>query len=227
MSSSQNPEVECPSCGIRNVWFADVCSSCGSSLAGASLENSGSPEGIEAEGLQRDIEKPCPDCGMGNTVSSQFCASCGTSLSGIIPASAGTGENIGVENVLHNAEKRCPNCSMVNFSSGQFCSFCGASLGTPDVGSPSIPENPEGSPRPSNYLPQAILSTICCCLIPGIVAIVFAAQVNGKWDSGDQDGAEKAAAQAKLWVWIAFGLGIASWVLYIILMNLIPALYAL
>ena len=110
---------------------------------------------------------------------------------------------------------------MVNFSPGQFCSFCGASLGTPEVGNPSTPENPVDSPRPSNYLPQAILSTICCCLPVGIVAIVFAAQVNGKFDSGDRDGAEKAAATAKLWIWIAFGLGIASWVINFILFNML------
>jgi len=35
-----------------------------------------------------------------------------------------------------------------------------------------------------NYLVQAILCTICCCLPFGIVAIVYAAQVNGKVAGG-------------------------------------------
>ena len=40
-----------------------------------------------------------------------------------------------------------------------------------------IPNAPISVP---NYLVQAILTTIFCCLPFGIVAIVFAAQVNGK-----------------------------------------------
>ena len=39
--------------------------------------------------------------------------------------------------------------------------------------------------------------------------------------------AEKAAAKAKLWIWIAFGLGIACWALWFIFLYVIPALYAL
>ena len=35
-----------------------------------------------------------------------------------------------------------------------------------------------------NYLVQAILVTLCCCLPFGIVAIVYAAQVNSKLDRG-------------------------------------------
>lgn len=62
---------------------------------------------------------------------------------------------------------------------------------------------------PPNYLVFAILTTIFCCQILGIVSIVFAAQVNSKWASGDFDGALNASKNAKLWAWIAFGSGIA------------------
>jgi hypothetical protein len=62
---------------------------------------------------------------------------------------------------------------------------------------------------PPNYLVFAILVTIFCCQIPGIVSIVFAAQVNSKWSSGDYDGALNASRNAKLWAWVGFGTGLA------------------
>lgn len=69
-----------------------------------------------------------------------------------------------------------------------------------------------GGPRPNipNHLVQAILSTLCCCLPFGIVAIVFAAQVNGKLDAGDYAGAQKASDQANLWGNISIGLGVVG-----------------
>lgn len=61
---------------------------------------------------------------------------------------------------------------------------------------------------PPNYLVFAILTTIFCCQIFGIVSIVFAAQVNSRWNSGDIQGALDASKNAKLWSWIAFGSGL-------------------
>ncbi len=61
-----------------------------------------------------------------------------------------------------------------------------------------------------NYLVQAILCTLCCCIPFGIVAIVFAAQVNGRLAEGDYAGAVQASNQAKLWCWIGFGLGLVG-----------------
>ncbi|MGE0018028.1 MAG: CD225/dispanin family protein [Draconibacterium sp.] len=61
---------------------------------------------------------------------------------------------------------------------------------------------------PPNYLVFAILTTIFCCQILGIVSIVFAAQVNSRWNSGDIAGANDASRNAKLWAWIAFGSGL-------------------
>lgn len=68
----------------------------------------------------------------------------------------------------------------------------------------------QGGPRPNipNHLTKAIITTICCCLPFGIVAIVFAAQVNGKLDAGDYAGAQKASDQANMWGNISIGLGI-------------------
>jgi hypothetical protein len=72
-----------------------------------------------------------------------------------------------------------------------------------------------------NYLVWAILITIAslclCCIvgtIPGIVAIVFATQVNSKLSAGDRAGAEQASKNAKL-CWITTGLCILGLLLSI------------
>ncbi len=70
---------------------------------------------------------------------------------------------------------------------------------------------------PSNYLVFAILTTIFCCQILGIVSIVFAAQVNSRWNSGDFQGALDASRNAKLWAWIAFGSGFVVVIIFAIL----------
>ncbi|GAB1450767.1 hypothetical protein MASR2M47_08230 [Draconibacterium sp.] len=66
-----------------------------------------------------------------------------------------------------------------------------------------LPQTP-----PPNYLVFAILTTLFCCQILGIVSIVFAAQVNSRWNSGDIQGALDASKNAKLWAWIALGSGV-------------------
>ena len=62
---------------------------------------------------------------------------------------------------------------------------------------------------PPNYLVFAILVTIFCCQVFGIVSIVFAATVNSKWSAGDFEGALNASKNAKLWAWVSFATGIA------------------
>jgi hypothetical protein len=52
-------------------------------------------------------------------------------------------------------------------------------------------------PKPDSYLVWAILSTLFCCLPLGIVSIVFAAQVDGKYTAGDYAGAAESSRKAK------------------------------
>lgn len=66
-------------------------------------------------------------------------------------------------------------------------------------------EQPQNVP---NYLVQAILVTIFCCLPFGIVGIVFAAQVNGKLSAGDYQGAVQASQNAKKWTMLGFWIGL-------------------
>jgi len=52
------------------------------------------------------------------------------------------------------------------------------------------------------------------------VAIIFAAQVNGKVASGDIQGAMDASKKAKLFSFLAIGLGLVGGLIYVILMVL-------
>lgn len=76
-----------------------------------------------------------------------------------------------------------------------------------------------GGTPPSNNLVLAIISLLCCWPI-GIPAVVFAAQVNGKWATGDHAGAMESAAKAKKFAIIALALGIIGTILYVILMMM-------
>ena len=75
---------------------------------------------------------------------------------------------------------------------------------------------PPAGPPPSNNLVMAILGLLCCWPL-GIPAVVFAAQVNGKWNAGDQAGAVESAAKAKKFATIALVLGVIGTLIYIAL----------
>lgn len=82
------------------------------------------------------------------------------------------------------------------------------------------PPPPGGAPASvPNYLIPAILSLFCCWPL-SIVAIIFAAQVNGKVASGDIQGAMDASKKAKLFSFLAIGLGLAAGLIYLLLMVL-------
>lgn len=78
---------------------------------------------------------------------------------------------------------------------------------------PAVPESRE--PMPPTYMVWAVISTICCCLPLGVVAIVFAAQVSTKYYARDFAGARKASERAELWIIIAIVLGVVSNILYV------------
>jgi hypothetical protein len=75
--------------------------------------------------------------------------------------------------------------------------------------------------RPKNWLVEAILVTLFCCIPFGVVGIVFAAQVNSKYDAGEFDAALKASKDAAKWTKIAFFVGISVWVLYLLFIFLL------
>ncbi len=82
-----------------------------------------------------------------------------------------------------------------------------------------VEQQPQQAPQvpPPNYLVWAILTTILCCLPFGIVSIVYAAQVNSKWTAGDYEGAQLSSKNAKIWAWVAFGVGLAAVLIWFVL----------
>ncbi len=67
-----------------------------------------------------------------------------------------------------------------------------------------------------NYLAQAILVTLFCCMPLGIPAIIYASQVNSKAQAGDIEGAKDSSRKARVWSWWSFGVVVASFVLHLL-----------
>lgn len=76
-----------------------------------------------------------------------------------------------------------------------------------------------------NYLIPAIIS-LFCCLPLGVVGVIFAAQVNGKVAAGDIPGAMDAAKKAKLFSYIAIGLGLVGIICYVLMIVVFGGLAA-
>jgi hypothetical protein len=72
-----------------------------------------------------------------------------------------------------------------------------------------------GGPKPDNYLVWAILTTLFCCLPFGIVSIVFAAQVDSKYNAGDYGGAVDASNKARTWAIASAVVGVVAIVIYV------------
>ena len=68
---------------------------------------------------------------------------------------------------------------------------------------------------PDNYLAWSVIVTILCCLIPGIIAIIFSASVSSKYYRGDLEGARRASRNAQIWCIISIVSGIIWATLYI------------
>jgi len=72
----------------------------------------------------------------------------------------------------------------------------------------------------------AIISIFCCWPL-AIPAIIFAVQVNNKVQAGDIAGAQDSSKKAKMFSFIAIGLGLLGVLCYVIMMILGVGLSAL
>lgn len=105
----------------------------------------------------------------------------------------------------------CTQCGTNNSEDMKFCAKCGAPLqASPVARVQNVP----------NYLVQAVLVALFCCLPFGIVAIVYAGQVNGKIQANDYNGAVDSSRKAKTWCWVSFGVGLGCIILYIVFVGL-------
>ena len=82
---------------------------------------------------------------------------------------------------------------------------------------PSQPQNPYGASmtpqkpmmqKPKNYMGEAIFLLLCCCGFFAIPAIVYAAQVDAKYNAGDDSGAMQSSDNAKNWCLIGLCIGL-------------------
>ncbi len=73
-----------------------------------------------------------------------------------------------------------------------------------------------GSATVPNYLVPAIISIFCCWPL-AIPAIIFAVQVNNKVTAGDIAGAQDASKKAKMFSFIAIGLGLVGIICYVLI----------
>jgi hypothetical protein len=76
-----------------------------------------------------------------------------------------------------------------------------------------------GSATVPNYLVPAIISIFCCWPL-AIPAIIFATQVNSKLAAGDTAGAAESSKKAKMFSFIAIGLGVLGILIYVIMLVL-------
>lgn len=83
-----------------------------------------------------------------------------------------------------------------------------------------------GTATVPNYLVPAIISIFCCWPL-AIPAIIFATQVNNKVQAGDIAGAQDASKKAKMFSFIAIGIGLLGILCYVIMMILGVGLSAL
>ena len=101
----------------------------------------------------------------------------------------------------------CKNCGTELPQGANVCPGCGTAVPV------NIP----------NHLVGAILVTVFCCQVFGIISIVYAASVNGKIAAGNYAGAQAAADKAKAWLWWGFGIGLTINII-VCIMNLLPIL---
>ncbi len=140
----------------------------------------------------------CSSCGTENKDSSKFCWKCGTHFGDNLPQEAKT-ESVSLL-------KKEPKAVLQQQAASTRASAYARAL-----------------PPPENFLWQAILVTLCCCLPFGIASIVYASQVNSKAAAGDLAGAHESASKARFWFWWALGVGLPIQILAVIIQVIAAA----
>lgn len=74
--------------------------------------------------------------------------------------------------------------------------------------------------KPKDYLVESIIVTLFCCMVFGILGIVYSVQANSAFSSGNIAAANEFSAKAKQWVTYGFWSGIAVAGIYLFLMMI-------
>ena len=100
----------------------------------------------------------------------------------------------------------CKNCGNQIADAAVVCPKCGVPVAGKSVAS--------ATEQVPTHMVGAILTAPFCCQIGGIVAIVYAAQVNTKLARGDIEGARAASKTANTWIMVSIITGVLLGVLY-------------
>ncbi|XP_036607307.1 proline rich transmembrane protein 1B [Trichosurus vulpecula] len=80
-------------------------------------------------------------------------------------------------------------------------------------------------PLPKDYMVESVLVTLFCCLITGVIAIVYSHETRAALSRGDLAQAEQASKKARSLVLFSLLFGVfvsTSWVIYVIVALYIP-----
>ena len=91
------------------------------------------------------------------------------------------------------------------------------------VTQPPVPQQPipqpapyqQPEPMPQTYLVWSVLATVFCCLIPGIVAIIYSTMVSSKYYAKDYEGSKRASEMAQYWIIASVVLGVITAAVYL------------
>ena len=175
----------------------------------------------------------CPQCGATNQDETGACSSCGFDLNkykdqwqedpqtGKAPAAVGSAPGAGANQAQGPGYRGGP------YQSGPYQTppyqappYQQTPYPSAYQDPPYAPYGPRGPygplPRIPSYLGWAIAVLILCFWPTGIVAVVYASQVDNKLIMGDVAGAQYSSHKAKVWCWVTFGIAIAGIVIAII-----------
>ncbi|WP_116245215.1 CD225/dispanin family protein [Nocardiopsis sp. FIRDI 009] len=91
--------------------------------------------------------------------------------------------------------------------------------GPPPGGTGGYGAMPPSAEPPKNFLVFNILGLFGCTIL-AIVGLIFALQVNGKWQAGDYAGAESSAKVAKILGIISF-IGFCLMIVYVLFLIIV------
>ena len=104
---------------------------------------------------------------------------------------------------------KCNYCNNEIPAGAANCPSCGVAVQQQPAAQQQVPQQQQVvGVNIKTHLADAIAATLFCFLPTGIVAIVYAAQVNNKIKKGDINGAIASSKNAGMWVWITAGIGL-------------------
>ena len=95
----------------------------------------------------------------------------------------------------------CYKCGKENESTSNYCYSCGTKLNS--------------YLEVANHLIGAVLVTVFCFALTGIISIIFSLIVDKYNKLQDKINAEKFSKLSLIFIWISFGIGILAWIVII------------